>query len=100
MTNDGNKQTNKQTNKHTQTNGVKQPGHEADQSLPYNNNSVALAHERTIPTERPPLVGEVSANFLRKEGVAWSARRIPTAVNNAEINTGAKLPFAHAPSWH
>jgi hypothetical protein len=28
-----------------------------------NNNSVALVRERTIPTERPPLVGEVSANF-------------------------------------
>jgi hypothetical protein len=26
-------------------------------------NSVALVRERTIPTERPPLVGEVSANF-------------------------------------
>jgi hypothetical protein len=26
-------------------------------------NSVALVHERTIPTERPPPVGEVSANF-------------------------------------
>jgi hypothetical protein len=26
-------------------------------------NSVALARERTIPTERPPLAGEVSANF-------------------------------------
>jgi acyl-CoA synthetase (AMP-forming)/AMP-acid ligase II len=26
------------------------------------NNSVALVRERTIPTERPPLVGEVSAN--------------------------------------
>jgi hypothetical protein len=25
--------------------------------------SVALARERTIPTKRPPLVGEVSANF-------------------------------------
>jgi hypothetical protein len=24
---------------------------------------VALAHERTTPTERQPLVGEVSANF-------------------------------------
>jgi hypothetical protein len=29
----------------------------------YNNDSVALVRERTIPTERPPLVGEVSANF-------------------------------------
>jgi hypothetical protein len=26
-------------------------------------NSVASVRERTIPTERPPLVGEVSANF-------------------------------------
>jgi hypothetical protein len=26
-------------------------------------NSVALVRERTIPTERPPFVGEVSANF-------------------------------------
>jgi hypothetical protein len=32
-------------------------------------NSVGLV----IPTERPPLVGEVTANFLRIEGVAWSA---------------------------
>jgi len=27
-------------------------------------NSVALVRERTIPTERPPPVGEVSANLL------------------------------------
>jgi hypothetical protein len=27
-------------------------------------NSVAFVRERTIPTERPPLVGEVSANFF------------------------------------
>jgi hypothetical protein len=26
-------------------------------------NSVALVREQAIPTERPPLVGEVSANF-------------------------------------
>jgi hypothetical protein len=26
-------------------------------------NSVVLVRERTIPTEGPPLVGEVSANF-------------------------------------
>jgi hypothetical protein len=30
-----------------------------------NNNSMALVSEQTIPTERPPLVGEVSANFCR-----------------------------------
>jgi hypothetical protein len=28
-----------------------------------------LVRKRTIPTEQPPLVGEVSANFLRIEGV-------------------------------
>jgi hypothetical protein len=26
-------------------------------------NSVALVRKRTMPTERPPLVGEVSADF-------------------------------------
>jgi hypothetical protein len=34
-----------------------------------------------MPTERPPFVGEVSANFLLIEDVAWSAQMIPTAVN-------------------
>jgi hypothetical protein len=33
------------------------------QTLTNKTNSVALVHERTIPTERPPLVGEVSGNF-------------------------------------
>jgi hypothetical protein len=33
-------------------------------------NSVAWIRERTIPTERPPLVGEVSANFC-----AWRVQR-------------------------
>jgi hypothetical protein len=42
--------------------------------------SVALVLERIIPTERPSLVGEYNANFLRIEGVAWSAQRIPMAV--------------------
>jgi hypothetical protein len=36
-------------------------------------NSLALVRKRTIPTERPQLVGEVSANFLRVEGIVWSA---------------------------
>jgi hypothetical protein len=43
-------------------------------------NSVALARKQTISTELPRLVGEVSANFLRIEGVAWSAQWIPMAV--------------------
>jgi hypothetical protein len=40
-----------------------------------------LVRKRTISTELPQLVGEVSANFLRIEGVAWPAQRIPTTVN-------------------
>jgi hypothetical protein len=32
-------------------------------SLQQQTNSVALVRKRTIPTERPPPVGEVSANF-------------------------------------
>jgi hypothetical protein len=43
-------------------------------------NSVASVRERTIPTEPPPLVGEVSVNLLWIEAVTWSARFIPTAV--------------------
>jgi hypothetical protein len=36
-----------------------------------------IVRKRTIPTERPPLVGKVSANFCGYWGVAWSVRRIP-----------------------
>jgi hypothetical protein len=45
--------------------------------------TVASVRKQTIPTDRPPLVGEVSANFLRREGATWSAGRIPTAVFSA-----------------
>jgi hypothetical protein len=44
-------------------------------------NSVAVVRKQTIPTERPPLVGDVSAVLLRVEGIVWSAQRIPVAVN-------------------
>jgi hypothetical protein len=44
------------------------------------NNSVALVRKRTIPAKRPPLFCEDSANFLRIEGVAWLAQRIPMVV--------------------
>jgi len=47
----------------------------------YKLNSVALDRERTIPTERPPPVGEISANFCGWRGVTWSGQRVPTAVN-------------------
>ena len=39
------------------------PGLERSVMLPKKKNSVALVRERTIPTERPPPVGEVSANI-------------------------------------
>jgi hypothetical protein len=40
-----------------------------------------LARKRTIPTERPPLVIEASANFRGQSGVASSAQRVCTVVN-------------------
>jgi hypothetical protein len=54
---------------------------------------VAFVHERTIPTERPPVVGEVSANLLRIEGVAWSAQRIPTVVNLGFLDRSRYFSF-------
>jgi hypothetical protein len=42
---------------------------------------MALVREQTIPTERPPLVGKVSANVLRIEVVSRGQRgESPTAV--------------------
>jgi hypothetical protein len=40
-----------------------------------------VVRKRTIPTERPPLIGEASAIFLRIEGVTWSTQRNPAFVN-------------------
>jgi hypothetical protein len=48
--------------------------------LAYKLNSLAVVLKRTIPIERPPLVGEVNANFLRIEGVAWSVQQIPRSL--------------------
>jgi hypothetical protein len=52
---------------------LEQKGHST--AVLYASDSVALVRDRTIPAERLPLVGEVSAI----ESVAWSVRRIPTA---------------------
>jgi hypothetical protein len=41
------------------------PYYRDDNNNNNNNNSVTYVRERTIPTERPPLVGEISANFLQ-----------------------------------
>ena len=40
-------------------------------------NSVALVRDRTIPTERPPPVGEVSANFWLIEGCHVISAKVP-----------------------
>jgi hypothetical protein len=55
-------------------------------------NSVVLVRERTIPTERPPLVGEVVSTFADR-GVAWSAQRIPTAVNFGFLDRSCYFSF-------
>jgi hypothetical protein len=59
-------------------------------------NSVALVSERTMPTERPPLVGEV-VPFLRIESVAWSEQRIPEVVNLDFIDRSRYVFFQVAP---
>jgi hypothetical protein len=46
----------------------------------YNNNSVALVRERTIPTERPRLISEATANFLWIE-----CREVSTAGPHSRI---------------
>jgi hypothetical protein len=51
-----------------------------------------LVRKRTIPTERPPVVGEICANFLGVESVAWSAQRIPTAANLGFLDLIINLP--------
>jgi hypothetical protein len=59
----------------------------------YELNSVALVRKRTIPTERPSYVGEV-CQLLWTEGAAWSAQRIPMAVNLRFSRPGAAtFPF-------
>jgi hypothetical protein len=42
-------------------------------------------------------VGEVIAKFLRIEGVAWSAQRIPTAVNFCFLDRSRYFPIQVAP---
>jgi hypothetical protein len=40
-----------------------------------------VVHKRTKPTERPPLVGEVSAKFCGERGCHVISAMIPTAVD-------------------
>jgi hypothetical protein len=56
-------------------------------------NSVALDRERTILTERPPPVGEVSANFLRIEGCHVVSARDPHGRLTLFSSPGAATSF-------
>jgi hypothetical protein len=49
-------------------------------------NSVAWVRERTIPTERPPLVGEVNANFC-----GW---RVPRGQGDGSLRPYSRLSIA------
>jgi hypothetical protein len=40
-----------------------------------------LVRKRTTPTDRSPLVSEVSVKLFGNIGVAWLAQRVSTAVN-------------------
>jgi hypothetical protein len=44
-------------------NGQSMKTNNSKEIITNNNNSVALVHKRTVPTEQPLLVGEDSANF-------------------------------------
>jgi hypothetical protein len=41
------------------------PGNSNNNNNNNNNNPVAIVREQTITTERPPLLGEFTANFCR-----------------------------------
>jgi hypothetical protein len=60
-------------------------------------NSVALVRKRIIPTERPPLVGDVKFQLLRIEGVVWSAQRVPTAVDLGFLKPEPLLFYSNSP---
>ena len=61
-------------------------------------NSVALVRGRTIPTERPPPVGEVSANFLRIEGCHVFSVTVPHDRLISVFQTGAATFYSSSSS--
>ena len=63
--------------------------------------SVALVHERTIPTERPPPVGEVSANFFADRGVSRGQRNgSPRPIQIIKYNSVPKYVWVQYLSWN
>jgi hypothetical protein len=66
---------------------------------PGNYNSVALVHERTIPTQRPPIVG-VSAKFLRIEGCRMVSTADPYSRNLGFLDRSCCVFFQVAPQMY
>jgi hypothetical protein len=63
-------------------------------------NPITWVRERTTPTERSPLVGEISANFLQLEGAAWSAWRTPYGRILGFIDRSSSFFFQLAPQLY
>jgi hypothetical protein len=60
-------------------------------------NSVARVHERTILTKRPPLVGEVIANFLVDRGLSCGQCGDPYGRNLGFLDRSCYFFFQVAP---
>jgi hypothetical protein len=59
-----------------------------------------LVRERTIPTERPPFVGEVSANFLVIEGCRVVSASYPNCRNLGFLDRSRYFSFQVAPQLY
>jgi hypothetical protein len=66
-------------------------------SLLLNKNAVALAREQTMPTERPPLVGEVVPNFADRGVVRGQRNGFPRSLIKQleKGSTGITQSFWH-----
>jgi hypothetical protein len=62
--------------------------------------TVASVRERIIATERPPLVGKISANFCGQRCVTKSPRRIPYDRNLGFLERSRCLFFQAAPQLY
>jgi hypothetical protein len=54
--------------------------------------SVASIRKQTMPTERPPLVGEISVNFLRIDGTTVRFPALPDFLRSSGSGTGSTQP--------
>jgi hypothetical protein len=63
-------------------------------------NSVALIRERTIPTELPPLAGEISANFCGYMGCRLVNAAEPYGRNLGFLDWSSYFLFQVAPQLY